>query len=178
MDDAPAEFWQFSLALYGRPGVAAACLALQDRCGLDVNLLLFCCWAGARGHRLAEAELRAALAAVEPWQREVVRPLRQIRRRLKNPPSLDPAEAARLYRLAKELELAAEEAEQRLLAAAVPIGSRAVGGTERAGGAAANLRLYLRLSGTEPASAAVELASVLVGCSAVFGLREAAVPPP
>ena len=35
-------FWNYSLALYARAEVAKTCLALQDRLGLDVNLLLFC----------------------------------------------------------------------------------------------------------------------------------------
>ena len=46
----PTPFWDFSLAVYGRPGVAPACLALQQRHGADVNLLLFCAWFGA-AHR-------------------------------------------------------------------------------------------------------------------------------
>jgi len=37
-------FWDFSLAVYRRPGVAAACLRLQDEAGVDVNLLLYFCW--------------------------------------------------------------------------------------------------------------------------------------
>ncbi|HEY9550471.1 MAG TPA: TIGR02444 family protein, partial [Kiloniellaceae bacterium] len=51
---APEEtpFWQFSGAVYARRGVAEACLALQQRHGLDVNLLLFCAWAGSNGRRL------------------------------------------------------------------------------------------------------------------------------
>ena len=32
-------FWRFSLAFYAVPGVAGALIALQDRDGLDVNLL-------------------------------------------------------------------------------------------------------------------------------------------
>ena len=46
----PEPFWDYSLALYGRPGVEACCLRLQDRLGVDVNLLLLCCWLAARGH--------------------------------------------------------------------------------------------------------------------------------
>jgi uncharacterized protein (TIGR02444 family) len=34
------ELWQFSEQHYARPGVAAACLALQDEHGANVNLLL------------------------------------------------------------------------------------------------------------------------------------------
>ena len=46
MDLPSSRFWDFSLEIYAKPGVAQACLALQDECGADVNLLLFCCWAG------------------------------------------------------------------------------------------------------------------------------------
>ena len=44
-------FWRFSLALYARPGVAEALIALQDRAGLDVNLILFGLWVGTRHGR-------------------------------------------------------------------------------------------------------------------------------
>ena len=44
-----AALWRFSLTVYGRAGVPAACLALQDEGGRDVNLLLYCCWVGASG---------------------------------------------------------------------------------------------------------------------------------
>src|SRR5262249_40267230 len=50
-------FWNFSLKVYGRPGVAAACIALQDGLGLDVNLLLYCCWHGRARRRLEAADL-------------------------------------------------------------------------------------------------------------------------
>ena len=33
-------FWRFSLALYARPDVAEALIGLQDRAGLDVDLIL------------------------------------------------------------------------------------------------------------------------------------------
>ena len=42
-------FWRFSLHTYRLPGIEAACLALQDRCGTDTNLLLYCCWLGTSG---------------------------------------------------------------------------------------------------------------------------------
>ena len=165
MVDAAAEFWRFSLSAYERPGVAPSCLALQDRLGLDVNLLLFCCWAGARGHRLSGAELAVALAATAPWQREIVEPLRRIRRQLKAPGALDPADAAILYDQARQLELAAEEAEQRLLAAAVPFVPREVDDRRQAAEATANLRLYAGTAAgalDEPAAAA--LAALAAGC--------------
>jgi uncharacterized protein (TIGR02444 family) len=42
-------FWCFSLAFYERPGVADALIALQDRDGFDVNLVLFALWLGISG---------------------------------------------------------------------------------------------------------------------------------
>ena len=42
-------FWRFSLHFYRSVGVADACIALQDDCGVDVNLLLFLLWLRRRG---------------------------------------------------------------------------------------------------------------------------------
>ncbi len=98
--------WEFSLALYGRPGVPAACLDLQDRLGQDVNLLLFAAWAGmACNADLPAAELARIDSAVAPWRAEVVRPLRAVRRRVKG-------EDDALYRRMKAAELEAERVQQ------------------------------------------------------------------
>lgn len=126
-------FWDFSLAAYGRPGVAEACLALQDRLGLDVNLLLFALWAGRCGRRLTAVELATLREASGPWHREVVVPLRGVRRRLKG--AADPAHEA-LRRRIKRDELEAERLEQELLHRALPLAP----GTADAEAAHANLR--------------------------------------
>ncbi len=82
--DWPANpFWSYSIELYRRPGVEAACLELQRRHGLDVNLVLLCCWQASCGGRLDRALLGRAGETVAGWQAEVVRPLRALRRRLK-----------------------------------------------------------------------------------------------
>ena len=47
MTDATSQgspFWQFSLRFYRMPQVADACIELQERAGVDVNLLLFLLW--------------------------------------------------------------------------------------------------------------------------------------
>ncbi|TCT06078.1 TIGR02444 family protein [Aquabacter spiritensis] len=100
----------YAVALYGRAGVSAACLLLQERTGLDVNVLLFAAWMGAaRGHALAPAEAGQAEALVRDWHREVVRPLRAVRRRLKTGPAPAPSEAtARLREKLQGLEISAE----------------------------------------------------------------------
>ncbi len=99
-------FWAFSLAVYGRPGVPAACVALQDRHGLDVNVLLFAAWAGMEcGVALSAERLAAVDSTIAAWRREVVRPLRAVRRRVK-------AEDDGLYQRMKAVELEAERIQQ------------------------------------------------------------------
>ena len=108
-------FWRFSLAFYARPGIPDALIALQDRAGLDVNLMLFALWRGAmHGQGLQASELRAAAAAIAPLRREIVGPLRELRRRLK---PVGDADIQALRRRVLGLELAAERAVQSRLAA-------------------------------------------------------------
>ena len=112
-------FWDFSLATYGMDGVADACIALQEAHGADVNVLLFCAWAGRNGVRLDRAQIEAVCGSVRGWHEEVVRPLRSVRRRLKSaldgsPPSeLQMALRARV----QKIEIDAEHIEQLRLAA-------------------------------------------------------------
>ena len=147
----PAErFWRFSLAVYGRPGVGSACVGLQDRWGLDVNLLLWCCWHAAEGRRLAPEEMAQAIAAARPWQAEVVQPLRALRRRLKpGVPSIPSARVDVLRSGLKEVELEAERIAQVSLAE-LALGDAVAGAP--AGLARANLDTYLTLRNVAPAA--------------------------
>lgn len=110
-------FWAFSLGLYDRPGVAAACLELQDRCHADVNLLLLGFWRARRGYPgWAAGELERVEAAVAPVN-AVLRPLREARRALKDLREAEPT-ADGLYAGIKALELKLEQVAQAWLAAA------------------------------------------------------------
>ena len=110
-------FWRFSLHTYRLPGIEAACLVLQDRCGTDTNLLLYCCWLGTSGRSLDRRVLRRAMAAVALWQAEVIRPLRQARRALKAAPlDLPDGWAADLRKRIGAVELDLEYLEQCVLA--------------------------------------------------------------
>lgn len=142
-------FWRFSLAFYARPGVAEALIALQDRAGLDVNLILFALWRGiVHGHHLDKPELNAAEATIAPLRRGVVMPLRDLRRRLKG--DSDPDLQQLRPRVAR-FELVAERRVQcRLALSAVP----ANGGGNRRAAAQENLALYL---GAEAKSAEAEV---------------------
>ncbi|WP_119460291.1 TIGR02444 family protein [Rhodospirillaceae bacterium SYSU D60014] len=145
MAEAAADrFWAFSLELYGRPGVAPACLSLQDRCGLDVNLLLFCCWTAAEGRPLSDADLRRAIDAVAPWHEAAVGPIRAVRRRLKGGVAgVAAAETDALRRRIAEIEIEAERIAQQALAALPATGTGNASATART--ALASLRTYLEL---------------------------------
>jgi uncharacterized protein (TIGR02444 family) len=115
-----AELWSFSLAFYDRAGVAAALLALQDRFGLNVDLVLFAIWLGLSGRgRLDERQADAAQRAVRPIELEVIEPLRAHRRRLKG---VNDDDVQRLRERIKLLEIEAERVVlTRLAALAGPV---------------------------------------------------------
>jgi uncharacterized protein (TIGR02444 family) len=142
-------FWAFSLDFYGRKEVGDICLDLQDRHGLDVNLVLLCCWLGWSGRgRLSAADLAAAEAAVATWRRTVVEPLRAVRRALKTMPV---AGAPPLRQEIQRLELVAEREAQILLVVGLKPPSDMAG--DPLADAAANLALYLADKGCDAALA-------------------------
>jgi uncharacterized protein (TIGR02444 family) len=136
----PADrLWAFSTALYAAPGVEAACLDLQERFGADVNLALFCVWAGP----LDAAGLARAAAAAAPVQRDLVLPLRAMRRALARGGEEAPLRAA-----VKAAELEAERLELARLAAAAPPAPERAARTAARG----NLALYAASLGADPAT--------------------------
>jgi uncharacterized protein (TIGR02444 family) len=110
-------FWDWSLKTYERDGVAAQLLALQDRLGLNVNILLWCCWSAERGQDVAEPALRRAMDLTAQWSSEVTGRLRAARRALKSPSAQPDAPLfAALKAGIAEAELKAERVEQLMLA--------------------------------------------------------------
>ena len=116
-------FKRFALTLYGSEGVAEACLHLQNRHDLNVNLVLLAAFVGAeRRQRLTTSSLEAARARVDAWHREVVRPLRAVRQRLKTGPAPAPNEiTADLRRRLQQVEIDAEVIELDQLGALIPV---------------------------------------------------------
>lgn len=110
-------FWDFSLEFYGRGEVAQSCLALQDRFGADVNILLYCCWGASEGaEEMARAELAEIISAIEPWQSGVVQRLRLIRRDMKQADGMNLGALSEDLRQAiKKCELEGEKIEQTIL---------------------------------------------------------------
>ena len=108
-------FWRFSLVVHGAPGVDAECLALQDTHGIDVDVLLFCVWVGARGTLLSSDDLAAIEALVQPWRDTAIAPLRAARRGIKTLPQAADDDVATLRKDVAALELRAEQIEHAML---------------------------------------------------------------
>ncbi len=104
-----SELERFALDIYRADGVSSACLLLQARANLDVNLVLFAAFFGAQGRTLTSRQLALVGERIEAWHTEVVRPLRAVRQRLKTGPAPAPDErTAALRSAAQKLEIEAE----------------------------------------------------------------------
>jgi uncharacterized protein (TIGR02444 family) len=147
-------FWAFSLAVYGKPGVSAECLALQRALGIDVNMLLFCAWLGAaRGVSVTASDIDAFEAIVRPWHESVVRALRRARDAVKAKPEMAHDEVKALREQILDVELRAEQVEQAMLfqAAAARPSAKTSSASVRA-----NLRAYLARHRPDGASLSIE----------------------
>lgn len=105
------QFWQFSEQHYARPGVADACLQLQDNYHANVNLLLLLIMLEERGLHADPAHflpiLRQRAGLFNQW--------RQLRRQLKDKLSTDEY----LLLLRHELELEAWQQQELIHALAL-----------------------------------------------------------
>ncbi len=104
-------FWDWAVAVYAKPGVAEACLDLQDAHDQIVPLILWAAWASVSGYEIDEVRRDAAVSVAQTWAEAVVAPLRLIRRRLKSPLTAGDTEARLgLREKIKAVELQSERA--------------------------------------------------------------------
>jgi uncharacterized protein (TIGR02444 family) len=153
-------FWRFSLQFYRQSGVSDACIALQDDCGVDVNLLLFLFWLAADGQQLSADEVKKLDDKVRDWRNLTIIPIRDARRKLKGAPTLvEPGKQEAFRTKVKAIELDAERLQQEALYAFTQSGPL---GKEASPSAAArgNVAAYERVMGVSFPKNAVE---VLIG---------------
>src|SRR5271154_277907 len=119
MTDTQAEttpFWRFSLKFYRQDGVSDACIALQDDCGVDVNLLLFLFWLAGDGRQLSADEVKKLDDQVRSWRELTIVPIRDARRKLKGAATLvEPGKQEAFRNKVKAVELEAERLQQEAL---------------------------------------------------------------
>jgi len=153
-----APFWDFSLRVYASEAVAPACLRLQERHDVDVNLLLYCLWLGEAGHAPVDcAALDRLRRSVADWHVQVVKHLRSLRRLMKSPfPGIDADLAQALRARIQKAEIDAEHLEQIALWRAAEDLPAAEDGSRKPDIALANAAAYLGLIGarTGPEDAA------------------------
>ena len=132
MSDVQSEitpFWRFSLHFYKHPGVSDACIALQDDCGVDVNLLLYLLWLGSDRRQLTADDVKNLDQKVKNWRDLTIIPIRDIRRKLKGAATLlDPNKQEAFRNRVKAVELEAERLQQEALyefAKSGPLGKEA-----------------------------------------------------
>ena len=153
-------FWRFSLRFYSRPGVAAACLALQDEAGADVNLMLFLLFLAEHKRQVTADDIARLDGTVRTWRDRVVKPLRELRRVLKTGIGEIPIAVSETFRgQIKRLELESEQIEQHLLEGCDPA-SLGASAHSRGGIAEVNLAAYGdHLGGFPPQAVATILAA-------------------
>jgi uncharacterized protein (TIGR02444 family) len=140
-------FWRFSLNFYGQNGVSDACIALQDGCGIDVNLLLFLFWLASEGRQLSPDDVKKLDDQVRSWRELTIIPIRDTRRKLKGAATLVESEKQEGFRnKVKAVELAAEQLQQEALYNFTKSGPLGALGPPRAA-ARANIAAYERAVG-------------------------------
>lgn len=136
-------FWRFSLRFYALPGIAPACLELQENAGVDVNVLLYLLFVAAQGRMVTRDDVERIDALVKSWREQVVRPLRSVRKQLKNGMErIDDKESTRLRSDVKRIELDAERIEQQTLERLVPAATLGAPTSSRDTAARANIAAY------------------------------------
>jgi uncharacterized protein (TIGR02444 family) len=114
--------WEWTLEAYGRPGVAEACLRLQDEFGQNTDLLLWAVWAEVKD----PAALARAAEVARRWDEIALMPLRAVRRALK--PALPPVKDAAREDLREDVKAAELRAERVLLEALAGLAGESSGG--------------------------------------------------
>jgi uncharacterized protein (TIGR02444 family) len=113
---AETPFWRFSLNLYRQAGVSDACIALQDGCGVDVNLLLFLFWLASDDRQLSAGDVKLLDDNVRDWRNLTIIPIRDARRKLKDAATLvEPGRQEAFRNKVKAVELEAERLQQEAL---------------------------------------------------------------
>lgn len=142
-DPHSSPFWRFSLGFYRMPGVAEACIRLQDEASVDVNLLFYLLWLATSERRLSSDDVEAIERRIGPWREQVVKPLRGIRRAIKAPPPVIEPAATEVFRTrVKNLELEAERLQQDALYALAQSGSSGSPAPSPQAAAHANIAAY------------------------------------
>jgi uncharacterized protein (TIGR02444 family) len=153
--------WHYVLQLYGVPEFGPAGIALQDSVGADVDILLYLCFLADRSRAATRADVARMDASIKAWRDHVVKPVRALRRQLKDGIAPIPLAISDPIRgVVKNIELDAERIQLETLEREFPVDSIAPSSLDRQACARANVMAYeAHLGGFPEQSVAALLAA-------------------
>ena len=155
--------WDYAVDLYAQPGVRDACLDLQDRLGLDVDVLLFAVWyAMIMKGQLDASVFRECIQLTDAWREDVVKPVRALRRATRQGVAgADEVQAGQMADQLQEVELQAERVELAMLEQWGRERATAGQADDPGATAASNLVAYLAAAGVQTRDAADGMRTLL-----------------
>lgn len=175
MHDDASELWKFAVALYEDDDVKAACLRVQARYGLSISLLLGAIWIGVNGYgQLGATEWETTARRAMEWHRDVIEPIRALRRQLRlQPPAGVEVQTHELRHQLVEAELGAERIEMRLLLQDLPHELPVAPSSERWRDAVINAVLMVRKNCPRPEQEAIDaLVSIIHAATPATSVSE------
>lgn len=156
-------FWNYSSQLFQITEVADTCLQLQNSFDADVNLILFCCWAGDNHRVLDDNDINSLIQASEPWQSAILKPLREARKLMKNQIIAMPAHLhTQTITNLSEMELNAEHMAQLNMEKTIDLNNPVAGDESTVDIAARNLLLYAqKLEKTQTSDITADISNLL-----------------
>ncbi len=141
-------FWDYSNKVYQSTHVPEACLQLQNNHGMDVNMLLLCCWYGINYGKFKLDTFVQCHNFSRKWSDNAVKPLRNVRTWLKQSACFDmqieEASCMEYREQVKHLELQAERLQQYSLEALCASQNSAIhDSNDQSAAIACNLKIYL-----------------------------------
>jgi uncharacterized protein (TIGR02444 family) len=160
--------WPYVLKLYGVPEFGPAGIALQDSVGADVDILLFLCFLADRGREASRDDVARIDTSIKGWRETVVKPVRALRRQLKDgiaPVPLAVSDAIR--NVVKNIELDSERIQLETLEREFPADAMKASNLDRVALARMNVTAY----GTYLGGFAEPSVAALIGAFATLGPR-------
>ena len=141
-----SELWAFSEKIYAYSEVESTCLTLQNQYDADINIILYCLWVAEKNIVLNQDDVALLIKATEPWQKTILKPLRDARRMMKQHIIAMPSDMLdQTVSNLSEMELNAEHMSQLALEKIINIDRNSDAGEHSAIECAnINLSLYLQ----------------------------------
>ena len=115
-----SKLWDFSVQTYSLPEVKDLCLELQNNFDADINIIMFCLWIAEQSIELSKEDTVALIQTTLPWQKSILKPLRDARKMIKQQTIAMPADLLdQTVCNLTEMELNAEHMSQMALEKAI-----------------------------------------------------------